>query len=238
LLGSSGLLAGTSKLASKKTSLMAGIKGVDKGVDTGTVSTVGHASQLVGRVLGGRGGGKLGSVHVELEVSVGGVMGVDEGVEVGVDGSINVVIVGNSLDGLLLLLLWLDKAGSSGGRDSSLDLLLGSGDVRVKGSRVEAISAIGYMATIQDSETILAGGIFNSVCLTIISNIAVLSYTLTVQGCFFSEDNTILLSKSGAESTISGVESLLLQNFGILRVDKLTASAGGKTRNKNKSKHF
>jgi len=127
LLGSSGLLADTGK----KTSLMAGIKGVDKGVDTGTVSAVRYTSQLVGH----RGlGVELGSVHVELEVSVGGIVGVDEGVEVGVSGSVNVVIVGDSLDGLLLL--GLDKAGSSGGGDSSLNLLLGSGDFRVKGSRV------------------------------------------------------------------------------------------------------
>jgi hypothetical protein len=127
LLGSSGLLADTGK----KTSLMAGIKGVDKGVDTGTVSAVRYTSQLVGH----RGlGVELGSVHVELEVSVGGIVGVDEGVEVGVSGSVNVVIVGDSLDGLLLL--GLDKAGSSGGGDSSLDLLLGSRDFRVKGSRV------------------------------------------------------------------------------------------------------
>lgn len=94
------------------------------------------------------------------------------------------------------------------------------------------------MGTIKDSETILAGGIFNSVGLTIITNIAVLSNTLTIKGGLLSEDNSVLLGKSGAESTVSGVESLFFQNFGILRVDELRASAGGKAGNKNKSKHF
>jgi len=133
LLGSSRLLASASKLASEKTALVTGIKGVDEGVYTGTVSTVRHASKLVGNgsVWGGR--GKVATVYVVGKVSVGGVVGVDEGVEVGV--SLNVVVVGDSLNRLLLL--GLDKTGSSSLGDGSLDLRGGgSANVRVKGGGV------------------------------------------------------------------------------------------------------
>lgn len=133
LLGSSRLLASASKLASEKTALVTGIKGVDKGVYTGTVSTVRHASQLVGNGSVWGGGGKVATVYVVGKVSVGGVVGVDEGVEVGV--SLNVVVVGDSLNRLLLL--GLDKTGSSSLGDGSLDLRGGgSANVRVKGGGV------------------------------------------------------------------------------------------------------
>lgn len=94
------------------------------------------------------------------------------------------------------------------------------------------------MVSRQDSETVLAGGIFNSVCLTVITNIAVLSNTLTIDGGFFSKDGAILLSESGAKSSVSGVKSLFFQNFSILRVNKLTKGTSCQARNKNNSKHF
>lgn len=127
----SGASAESGEVTSEDAGLVVrGVEGVHEGVDAGAVGAIGDEGSGVGLALGGEGG----AVLVETEVAVGGVVGVDEGVEVGVSGSVNVVIVGDSLDGLLLL--GLDKAGSSGGGDSSLNLLLGSGDFRVKGSRV------------------------------------------------------------------------------------------------------
>ena len=60
------------------------IKWIDESVDTGTVSTGGN---IVDKVTGIGNGGKVGSVSVELEVTLGWVMWVDEWVKVGVNGS-------------------------------------------------------------------------------------------------------------------------------------------------------
>jgi len=224
LLGSTDRLLYTSQVTGKQTSvLVGGVEWVDEGVDTRAVSTGRHAGEL-----GSDGvvGGKLGSVSVELEVSVGGVVGVNEGVEVRVDGGIGVVIVRDSLDG------GLDGGSSHGGglesRSSS-----GSGDsrvLRVEGSRVEAVGAGRDVVTLQDSESVLAGGVLDSDGLAVVTNIAVLADTFSIQAGFFSEHNTVLLGESRAESTVTSVESLLLEDLCVLGVDELGSSQGGKTR--------
>jgi len=102
----SGLVSG------EETSLLVGsIEWVDEGVDSGAVGT-GRNSEVAGGSGSGL-GGKLGSVGVESEVTVGWVMGVDEWVEVGVNWLISVVVVdglGNwgwgSLDNWGSLLNW------------------------------------------------------------------------------------------------------------------------------------
>jgi len=75
--------------------LVRSIKWVDERVDTGTVSTGGNT---VNKVSGIGSvviiiGSKVGSVSVELKVTVGWVMWVDEWVKVGVNWLINIVIV-------------------------------------------------------------------------------------------------------------------------------------------------
>jgi len=81
-----------SLVTGQKTSLLVrGVKWVDEGVDSGTVST-GRNSKVLSSDWG-RFGGKVGSVGVESEVTVGWVMGVDEWVEVGVNGLIGIVVV-------------------------------------------------------------------------------------------------------------------------------------------------
>jgi len=226
LLGSTDRLLYTSQVTGKQTSvLVGGVEWVDEGVDTRAVSTGRHAGEL-----GSDGvvGGKLGSVSVELEVSVGGVVGVDEGVEVGVDGGIGVVIVRDSLEG------GLDGGSSHGGglesRSSSGSGSGGSRVLRVEGSRVEAVGAGRDVVTLQDSESVLAGGVLDSDGLAVVTNIAVLTDTFSIQAGFFSEHNTVLLGESRAESAVASVESLLLEDLGVLGVDELGSSQGGKTR--------
>merc|ERR1719360_142375 len=108
--GSAGSLLGTSKVTGQETAvLVASIEGIDEGVDSSAVGTVGDASDLAGN---GVVGGELGSVGVELEISVGGVMGVDEGVKIGVDGGISIVVVSEGLNGRLGL-LGLNETGSA-----------------------------------------------------------------------------------------------------------------------------
>jgi len=90
LLNRSSYLLNSSLVTSKKTSLLVrSIKRVDEWVDTGTVSawgnTVGESIDMVTS--------KVGSVPVELEVTMSGVMRVDEWVEVRINWCINIVIV-------------------------------------------------------------------------------------------------------------------------------------------------
>merc|ERR1712027_187474 len=87
-------LLNTSLVTSKKTSLLVrSIKRVDEWVDTGTVSagrnTVDKVS-CISIVVSWR---KVGSVPVKLQVSMSGVMRVDEWVEVRINWCINIVIV-------------------------------------------------------------------------------------------------------------------------------------------------
>merc|ERR1719276_469336 len=226
--GSAGSLLGTSEVTGQETAiLVASIEGIDEGVDSSAVGTVGDASDLAGN---GVIGGELGSVGVELEVSVGGVMGVDEGVKIGVDGGISIVVVSEGLNGRLGL-LGLDETGSGG--DGSL-----SCDVGVEGGAVEAVCTGRNMSAVQDSESVLAGSVLYSVGLAVIANVGVLADSLAVKAGLLSEDNAIFLGKSRTETAVTGVESLLLQDLSVLGVDELASGSNGQTRSKHKSKHI
>jgi len=79
----------------KKPSLLMGsIEWVDEGVDSGAVGTGRNTVHKVVHVVWS----KVGSVPVELEVTVGRVVGVDEWVEVGIDGFVNIVVVNGLSD--------------------------------------------------------------------------------------------------------------------------------------------
>ena len=62
---------------------MGGVEGVDEGVDSGTVGTGGDGAGLVRCGAAA----KVAAVPVEVEVPVGRVVGVDEGVGVGSGGN-------------------------------------------------------------------------------------------------------------------------------------------------------
>ena len=79
--------------------LVAGVEWVDEGVDSGTVGAVWN-SEVVGLSWSNLLRGELGSVGVESEVTVSGVVGVDEWVEVGVDWFVSVVVVNGLGDSL------------------------------------------------------------------------------------------------------------------------------------------
>jgi len=90
LLNRSSYLLSSCLVSSKQTSLLVrSIKRVDEWVDTSAVSTwrdtVGESIDMVTS--------KVGSVPVELEVTMSGVMRVDEWVEVRINWCINIVIV-------------------------------------------------------------------------------------------------------------------------------------------------
>jgi len=90
LLNRSSYLLSSCLVSGKKTSLLVrSIKRVDEWVDTGTVSTGGNTvGEGIDMVTS-----KVGSVPIELEVTMSRVMRVDEWVEVRINWCINIVIV-------------------------------------------------------------------------------------------------------------------------------------------------
>ena len=102
--------------------VVAGVKWVDEGVESLAASAGGNerAVQNTGDLRG-----KLGTVLVEGKVAVGGVVGVDEGVEVGVNWLVIILLVvrdqGLGLDGLR------GNPDSSGASNGASSLLNGGG---------------------------------------------------------------------------------------------------------------
>ena len=60
--------------------------------------------------------------------------------------------------------------------------------------------------------------------------------SLAVDAGLLSEDDAIFLGKGRAETAVTGVESLLLEDLGVLRVDELASGGGNQTRSKNLNK--
>ena len=233
--GGSGLLGNetslvTGQMSSQKTS-MGGIEGVDKGVDTGAVSTIGD--KAAGQGSGGSGvlGFEFGAVGVEGEVPVCGVVGVDEGVPVWVGFNFFVIVVPDDGSG--------QGSGSgsslsdgSGGSDGS-----GLGNFRVEGSGF--LTGGSDVVAFDDTETILASDIFDRNDLAVIADIRVLSYAVTFGVRFFFEDCTVFGGESGTGSAVTGVESLFFKDFSIFGIDVLRQSQSGHTSKDNlKIKRF
>ena len=107
-----------------------GVEGVDEGVDSGAVGARGHNAGLVGAAS------EVAAVPVEVEVPVGWVVGVDEGV--GVGGGSNwpphrLLGLGNTLDGL---------GGHEGLLDGSLVLLLVEPGARLRDGAVVVLVVV------------------------------------------------------------------------------------------------
>ena len=202
-------------MTSQETSLVvAGVEGVDEGVDAGAVGAIGHKGLLDG---GGGLGIEFGGVLVELEVPVSGVVGVDEGVAVGVNGSVVVFIIGNG-DGSGRLGSGL---GSGLGKGSGLLIdLFGT-----KGSGF--LTSRGNVRSVQDPESVLSGDVLDGVGLSVLSDVRVLSDSVSVLIGFLTEDVSVLSGECGSSAAVSGVEALLLQNAGVLGVHVLGEGTGG-----------
>jgi len=93
------------------------------------------------------------------------------------------------------------------------------------------------VGSLQDSESVLASSVPDGDGIALLVNIAVLSNSLTVAGGLLSEDGTVLLGEGSAMAAISGVKSLLFQDFGILWFNKLTASRSYETGGCDESQH-
>merc|ERR1712156_287792 len=217
----------SSLVACKKTGLlMRRVKWVNEGVDTSTVSTRGDTGSKVSHST------EVSSVSAELEVTVSWVMGVDEWVEVRVNWFIDVVIV-NRLSNR--------DRGSLRSRSCNLNrsrnLDWSSGSFSDKSSRFLTSSAKWYMSTFQDPKSILASSVSHSDGLSVIINVAVLSNSFSISSSFLSVNSSIFLGESRSKSSITSVESLIFQDFGIFGLSKLTTSSSNKTRGSEQLKH-
>ena len=151
-------------MTSEEPALVGSVEGVHKGVNTGAVSA-GRNSKVLD-LGGGLLGSEVGTVGVEPEVTVGRVMGVDEGVEVGVHGLVGVVIVNGLGDGG-----GLDNRGSHG-LDGSLDR--GGGLLSDEGGGVLTGGSRWDVGALENPEAVLAGGVPHSDGVTVLANVAVL----------------------------------------------------------------
>ena len=216
--GGSGLLGKetslvTGQVSSQLTS-MGGIEGVDEGIDSSTVSAVRDkaAGQRSGRSGDGIFGFELGSVGVESKVSVGGVMGIDEGVPVGVLFNFFIIEIPDLGD---------NGSGSGGGSDGGGSLSNWSrfADFSVEGSGI--LTGSSDMITFNDSEAIFAGDVFDRDHFAIITNVRILTNAVTLCVSFFFENGSIFGGKSGTMLTVTGIEPLFFEDFGIFGVNGL-----------------
>ena len=153
-------------MTSEEPALVRSVEGVHERVDTGAVSAGRNSKVLDLGAGGGLLGSEVGTVGVEPEVTVGRVMGVDEGVKVGVHGLVGVVIVNSLGDGG-----GLDNRGSHG-LDRSLDR--GGGLLSDKGGGVLTGSSRRDVGALENPEAVLAGGVPHSDGVSVLANVAVL----------------------------------------------------------------
>ena len=187
-------------------------------------------------------GPELGSVNITLEVTVSRVSGVNEGVKV----SSGLLLLHRSRSELLLLLrlklLLRHRSGlrlllrdrswllSGGGGLLRQVLASGLGNSWVKGGTLEASGSFGDVGALEDPEAVLAGAVPHSDRLAVLVDVAVLPDPLSVRGGLLPEHGPVLLGEGCPESAVSGVKSLLFEDFGIFGVKGLATRSGGNTR--------
>jgi len=223
------------------------VEGVDEGVDPGAVGTRRYSTLAVGSGVAS----EASSVDVEPEVPVGGVMGVDEGVGVGGGGKVllrlgdkvlclcgdECVLAG--VDVLVVVVVIAD------GLDSGLGELLGlrgssysagswGGHI---GSRVLSVSSGRNMVSLQYLESILTRSVPDSDSFTSLVYVTILSHSLPISRGLLPVHCTILLGIGSSKPSVSSIESLLLQYFGLLRVDILREGGSSQTGGDNKFEH-
>merc|ERR1719341_2377989 len=231
---------------------MRAVCGIDEGVEALTVGAGGNTRGIGDGLLLGLGAGllpellrlgsELGSVNIVLEVTMSWVSGVNEGVKV---SSGLLLLLHWSRSELMLLLLRLElllgnRSGlllSRGGGCRLLRQVLtsGLGNGGIKGGTLEASSSLGNMSALEDPEAVLASAVPHGDGLAVLVDVAVLPDPLAVGGGLLPKDCAVLLGEGSPESAISGIKSLLLEDFGIFGINSLATSTGGNTRS---NKHF
>jgi len=149
--------------------LVRGIKGVDERVDSSAISTSGDTVYKVSVVVLGS---KVSSISIELEVTVSGVMRVDEWVVIGVNWLISIVIV-NCLN----YRSWSSLMDRSSNLDRSRNL---DRSLCNKGCRFLTSCSSGNVSSFQDLESVYSCSVSDADGLAIIINVTVLSDPLSI----------------------------------------------------------
>ena len=172
-----------------------------------------------------------GGVGVVSEVPVCGVVRVDEGVHIGLSGGLG------GLDVVVVLLLWL--LGVLVGlllllRDSrdSLDSLSRLPVVGVMSGGVLAVGSIGDVSPLQDPEAVHPGAVLDSDGLAALVDVAVLPDPLPPGPGLLSEHHPVLLGIGRPKPSVTGIESLFLENLCLFGINIL-----GQTHAKEASCH-
>jgi len=229
ILGGGGKLC-PSKVTGQETSV-GGVEGVDKRVDSGAIGAV--RDQGLGQ--GGPGGGlgvlgfEISPISVEGKVTVGGVVGVDEGVPVGVLFDFFVIVVSDHRCGNGLRL----RCGGGSARCGRCGLRCGNFGVERGGFLAGGTDVVAF----NDSEAVLAGNVFDGESLAVIADVGILADSVAVSICLFTENLSVFCCKSGSGPTIAGIESLFFQDFGIFGVNCLSGACGNHASKSKKSKH-
>ena len=105
----------------------------------------------------------------------------------------------------------------------------GLGNSWVKGGTLEASCSLWDMSALEDPEAVLASAVPHSDCLAVLVDVAVLPDPLPVRGGLLPEHGPVLLGEGCTESAVSGIKSLLFEDFGIFGVKGLTTRSGGNT---------
>ena len=87
--------------------------------------------------------------------------------------------------------------------------------LRVVGGGLEARGAGGHVVALQDPEAVDAGGVPHGDGLAVVVDVAVLADPLAVSAGLLPGDGAVLLGVRRAETAVSSVEPLLLQDLGI-----------------------
>jgi len=207
-----------------------GVEGVNERVNSSTISTWGYSTPRVTVNIST----KVASVHIVLEVPVCGVVGVDEGVDIGRTsglgrGKVLLGLLGKALSGdksvTFTIKVFIIIVGASrslgdllGLLGELLGLLLGLwgllGLSNVRGG-LESVGSKWNMVTLEDFEPVLTSAVFHSNLFPICVDVTVLSDSFSISSGLLSINSSILLGIGSSESPVPSVESLLLQNFGL-----------------------
>ena len=174
-------------------------------------------------------GSKVGSILVESEVPVCGVMGVDEGVGILLDSldRLSLIVV------IVRLLDYRDSLLDRGRADRScLDWVSLS-----EGGRRLSIGSSGDMSTLKYPESILASCIPYGDGLSSLIYVAVLANPLPICSGLLPVNCTIFLGKGRAKPSIPSIEPLFLEDLSLLVVNKLSSSCSSKAGDNNKFEH-
>merc|ERR1739844_327462 len=166
--------------------------------------------QEIGLVVESIGGRILGlefsTIFVESKISMSGIVRIDKRISVGIGFFYFFKIVedrSSGLNGLKTLWLLLDNLLSG-------SFIQGSGiggfKIGIKGSCI--LTSGLDVISLDDSKTIFASDILDGDHFAIVTDIGILTFTITFSVCFFTENGSVLGCECGSGTSVTRIKSL------------------------------